>query len=91
MAVNLLIREQLPYDSIVFDNSSYDNSIVGVTLDGRVIYDYDLMIEEYMNDNDCSYEDAIDWIEYNTIRSLSYVGSKAPVIVENFTRRMYEL
>ena len=46
MAVNLELRAELPEDAIVFDNMSYDGSIVGVTTDGRVVYDYDKMVEE---------------------------------------------
>lgn len=84
MAVNLEIREQLPPDSIVFDNCSYDNAIIGATFDGRAIYDFDLMVEELMNDDGCSYEEAVEWIEYNTIRALPYAGSKAPVIVQKY-------
>ena len=67
MAVNLELRAELPEDAIVFDNMSYDGSIVGVTTDSRVVYDYDKMIEKLMQDEGWSYEDAIDWIEYNTI------------------------
>ena len=48
MAVDLELRAELPEDAIVFDNMSYDGSIVGVTTDGRVVYDYDKMIEELM-------------------------------------------
>ena len=33
MAVNLELRAELPEDAIVFDNMSYDGSIVGVTTD----------------------------------------------------------
>jgi hypothetical protein len=75
------IREQLPEDALVFDNASYDKSIIGVTLDGRVIYDFDLMVEEFAEENECSYIEAVEWIEYNTIRSLPYAGEKAPLIV----------
>lgn len=81
MAVRLDIRDQLPEDALVFDNQSYDNSIIGITLDGRVIYAYEKMVEEYMEDNDCNEEDAYDWIDYNTMRSLPYAGSKAPMVV----------
>ena len=81
MAVNLELRAELPEDAIVFDNMSYDGSIVGVTTDGRVVYDYDKMIEELMQDEGWSYEDAIDWVEYNTIGSLSYAGSNGPIIM----------
>lgn len=81
MAVNLELRSELPEEAIVFDNMSYDNSIVGVTTDGRVVYDYDKMIEELMQDEEWSYEDAVEWIEYNTVRSLPYGGPSAPIIM----------
>lgn len=83
--VNSELRRKLPPDSIVLDDEPYDNSIIGVTLDGRIIYDYDLMIEELMQDDDCSMEEAIDWIEYNTLRTIPYMGDKAPVIVNSYT------
>ena len=81
MAVNLELRRELPEEAIVFDNMSYDNSIVGVTTDGRVVYDYDKMIEELVQDEEWSYEDAVEWIEYNTVRSLPYGGPGAPIIM----------
>ena len=83
MAINLEIRKRLPEGTIIFDNMSYDNSIIGTTLDGRAIYDYDLMVFELMNDEGWSSEDAIDWIDYNTLRSLGYYGSQAPLVVAN--------
>lgn len=81
MSVNIDIRDSLHSDAIVFDNHSYDNSIIGVTLDGRVIYGYELMVQELMEDEGWSELDAIEWIEYNTIRSLPYAGKNAPMIV----------
>ena len=81
MAVDLELRAELPEDAIVFDNMSYDGSIVGVTTGGRVVYDYDKMIEELMEDEGWSYEDAAEWIDYNTIRSIPYAGPGAPIIM----------
>ena len=81
MAVNLQLRAELPEDAIVFDSMSYDGSIVGVTTDDRVVYDYDKMVEELMEDEGWSYEDATEWINYNTIRSLPYAGENAPIIM----------
>ncbi len=83
--INKELRRKLPPDSIVLDDYSYDNSIIGITLDGRIIYDYDLMVEELMQDDDCSMEEAIDWIEYNTLRAIPYMGDKAPIIVNSYT------
>jgi hypothetical protein len=84
MSVNLKIREQLPDEAIVFESCAYDNSIIGVSSDERVVYSYDAMIEELMKDEDMSYEDAAEWIHYNTIRALPYLGEKAPIIMLNF-------
>lgn len=81
MAVRLDIRERLPEDALVFDNESYDNSIIGVSLDGCAIYSYEKMVVEFMIDNECSEADAMDFIDYNTIRSIPYAGSKAPMVV----------
>ena len=82
MAVNKEIRENLPEDSTVFDNYAYDNSIIGISTDGRVIYSYEKMIEELVKDNGRSELEAIEWINYNTIRALSYLGPNAPIICE---------
>ena len=81
MAVDLELRSELPEDAIVFDNMSYDGSIVGVTTDGRVVYDYDKMIEELMEEEGWNYEDAAEWIDYNTVRSIPYAGPGAPIIM----------
>lgn len=83
MAVNQDIRKLLPEDTIVLDNMSYDNSIIGTTFDGRVIYDYNLMVQELMTDENWSSEDAIDWIDYNTLRAIPYFGDKTPLVVSN--------
>lgn len=81
MSVNLQLRDELPEDAIVFDNMSYDGSIIGVTTDGRVVYSYDMMVEELMQDEEWSYEDAVEWIDYNTIRALPYAGENGPIIM----------
>ena len=82
MARNEQIRAQLPDGSIVFDNNAYDNSIIGVSTDGRVIYGFYKMVEEIMNDENWSEQEATDWVEYNTIRALPYLGEKAPIVCE---------
>lgn len=68
-------------DALRFENPSFDNSIVAVDYDGRLIYDYDLMVEELMKQDDISGEEAIDFIFYNTLRSLDYITDKKKPIV----------
>lgn len=81
--------EQLLLDNglegaVYFTNYDYASAIVGYSDDGRMIYDYDLMIESLMTEDDFTYEDAAEWIDYNTIRALPYMGEWAPIIMHKF-------
>ena len=79
---NREILADLDYeDLVVFENPDYDDAIIGVTHDDRVVYDYDKMIEHLINKDNMSVEDAADFISYDTIRSLSYVGDNAPIVM----------
>ena len=79
--VNPKIRDRLDDGALVFDNPAYDNSIIGQTFDGRAIYDIESMAEELAADDEITVEEAMDFIDYNAIRSLPYAGEKAPVVV----------
>jgi hypothetical protein len=81
MSVNLDIRNELPDDALIFEDYAYDNSIIGVTLDDRVIYGYELMVRELMADTGWDELSAMDWIEYNAIGALGQSDSKLPVVV----------
>ena len=80
MAINEEIRNKLPDGAIILDNPSFDNSIIGITFDGRLIYQYDEMVKELMQDDEIDELEAIEFIDYNTIRALPYMGEKAPLI-----------
>lgn len=63
-------------------NYSYDTALIGVTEDNRAVYDFNKMVEWLIeNENFENQTDAIEWIEYNTIRALAYMGPDAPVIM----------
>lgn len=64
-----------------FVNYGYDDALIGVSDDGRAIYDYDLMVEWLMQEEGWDEEESIEWIEYNTIRALPYMGEGAPIIM----------
>ena len=67
---------------IIFSGDSYDDALIGISEDGRAIYDFDLMVKWLMDqDPEMTDIDAIEWIEYNAIRSLPYVGEKHPIIM----------
>ena len=66
---------------IIFENPDYDSAIIGITENNQVVYDYEKMIEYLMQEDDMDYEEAVDFISYNTIRSLPYAGEGAPIIM----------
>lgn len=68
-------------DVLIFDGEEYDDALIGVTTDNRAVYEFEKMVECLMNKYGWSDIDAIEWIEYNTIRSLPYFGAKAPIII----------
>lgn len=68
-------------DVTVFRNPDYDDAIIGITTDNRVVYSYSKMVESLMAESeDMSYEEASEFIDYNTIRALPYIEN-APVIM----------
>lgn len=68
---------------ILFENPNYDEAFVGLTMDDRAVYDYDKMVECLIKEDGITYEEAAEFIDYNTVRSLPYVGDKGPVIIHN--------
>lgn len=81
-----LLNEMGLEDFIVFENPDYDSAIIGYSDDYRIIYDFDLMVEHLMTVDNMSFEDAIEFIEYNTIRSIPYAGPSTPIVLH----RIYE-
>lgn len=85
-------------NSIVYDDPSFDNSIIGVDVNGKTVYLYPLMALEYVEDDfeytKNEYEgnlddytsdtllEAYEFIDYNTVRATPYMGSLAPVIID---------
>ena len=86
-------------NSLFYTDQSYDNSVICVDVNGKIVYDYDKMIEEFIDDNypqdiiaeekkkDPNFDEvteAIEWIDYNTIRATPYGSSWGitPVIIQ---------
>ena len=85
--INKKFREQIANeleDSIILDNPSFDNSIIGFTDDGNLVYDYNRMVVEFSEENGITDIEAIEFIDYNTIRALPYMGEQKPIIIYRF-------
>jgi hypothetical protein len=79
------IREELSdiYGDDLLFADGYDNAIVGVCVgfdSGRVVYSVSKMIDACMKEAGMSYEDSVEWLEYNTFGA--YVGDNTPIYIE---------
>lgn len=81
MTAEELILENGYEDVKYLSNYSYDSALIGISDDNRAIYDFDKMIEWLIEEEEMTAEDAIEWIEYNTIRAIPYMGDGAPIIM----------
>ena len=72
-------------EAVVFENPSYAEAFVGVSQDGRAVYLYEKMCAHLMEKEGMSEEDAVDFICYNTIRAIPYMGEQAPIVFYGLT------
>ena len=82
------ISEENP-DALMFREPDFYNAIIGYYYNEKdlpvLVYSYDKMVEclakEY-TDSENPYVDAIEFIDYNTIRTLPYMSSNGrPIII----------
>ncbi|MBO7205689.1 MAG: hypothetical protein J6V08_04650 [Candidatus Methanomethylophilaceae archaeon] len=65
--------------TVILEGEEYDQAIVGISTDGKLVYDYDELVNVLMED--MTPEEAMDYLDYNTLRAIPYMGDKAPIIM----------
>jgi hypothetical protein len=60
-------------------SDGYDEAVMGISTDGRLVYSVEKMIEILIRDGEMNKVDATEWLEYNTFNA--YVGEMTPVWV----------
>lgn len=76
--------EETLNEIVLFENPDYADAVVGISHDNRPIYSYAKMVEHLMRVDDITEEEAIDFIDTNTMRSLPYAaayGAHPPIIL----------
>ena len=71
----------LDEQALRFDNPSFDGAIIGVDSEGKLVYSFDKMVIKFAEENDLDYIEALEFVEYNTMRALPYFGDYAPIVV----------
>ena len=65
----------------MFENSGFVDAIVGFDAHHKkVVYDYEKMIECLMNEDGMTDEEAIEFLDYNTLRTVPYMENP-PIII----------
>lgn len=64
---------------ILEPRDTYGKGVVGyIRESNRLIYSFELLVDALMEDNGLTYGEAVEWLEFNTIRACDYV-SNAPL------------
>lgn len=79
--LNQLLVEEGYTGTVILENPDFIDAIVGISDDGRLVYQYDRMVASLADSEEMSMEEAEEFIQYNTIRALPYMGDKAPIVV----------
>ena len=58
----------------------YNEAIIGISHDDRIIYSYDKLVEVLMQRGN-TLEDARAWADSNIVESLVYLGEKSPIVL----------
>ena len=82
------IRERIAEqneDAVVLEPAILDAAIVGMTSDGRVVYDRTKIVDVLLEDTPkATREEIEEHVSFNTEGSLPSMGEYAPVLVEFF-------
>lgn len=68
---------------VFFSDYSFEDALIGISEDNRAVYEYDKMINCLIQNEGFTNDEAMEWIECNTIPSLSYLGPGAPIIMHS--------
>ena len=79
-----MLEEVCAEDALLFDAPSFDNSIIGISTDGAIIYSLSKMVKELQEDEGMSEEDAYEFIDYNTLNA-HISGYKEPIILDDMS------
>lgn len=67
-------------DAVVFESPDYAKALVGYTSEGKAVYAYSAMVACLIEEG-MTHDDAVEFIDYNTLRALPYAGENAPIIM----------
>lgn len=80
MTVAERIEEMGCEDVVIFEHPSYESAFIGISHDNRAVYDFYKMVDYLVEKDNMTYDDAVEFIEYNTIGSIMGNGTY-PIVI----------
>jgi len=71
--------DELTY--IIGADEALIGEVFGFDVETRAVYDYDLLIQHFMDDG-MTEEEAVEWFEFNVLGA--WVGSKTPLFIRRY-------
>ena len=60
----------------------FDPAIIGTEASsGRAVYGYSRLVRQLTKNHGMTYDEAVEFLDYNTMRAIPYMGEMAPIIV----------
>lgn len=85
LIADLVTDEEILDQIIVLEGDEFADGAIGLTDDYHLVYDYNKLVKSLSEHNKWSEEEAIEWLDYNTLRAISYMESagNVPIIITN--------
>lgn len=82
---NYILDEEILNQIVVLEGDEFADGCIGISEDNHLIYSYERLVES-LSKVYGSETDAVEWLEYNTIRSLPHMSSygNEPLIIHEF-------
>jgi hypothetical protein len=77
-------REEMEPETVFLEPRTLDQAVIGVAAVGGadvLAYSYQGLIKAFMEIDNMTHEDAVEWVDFNVLRALPYFGPHAPIIV----------
>lgn len=77
-------RDEVDEGTVFLEPPYLDAAIIGLAMIGGhevLAYSFQGLIKAYAEHDNMGYDNALEWVEHNTIRALPYMGPQAPILV----------
>jgi hypothetical protein len=82
MTANEIIENANPKALVLEPRETFNLALIGLSSDGRLVYSEDKILMALQDIDGMSYEEALDYYQFNTVRGVEYAkASVSPIII----------